>query len=251
MNVRRHNPSFHTSMLARRQNSKLKTQNSKLLPALQLADSFFPSGMFTQSHGLESFAEQLRNADDVAALLHSYLLHIAATGDALAARWAARALADSDLDLVAAIDARLEATKLAQEGRRASRLCGRRVLLLGAELLDRPALREYAARVEAGHAPGHQAVALALWAAASGLDEEAAVLVELHTFTVSLVSAALRMGLIDHVAGQRLLLQAQPIMREAAAAGRAMDWRDIGGFAPEIELMQFRHAYAEMHMFVS
>ena len=30
-----------------------------------------------------------------------------------------------------------------------------------------------------------------------------------------------------------------------------LHWRDMGGFAPEIELMQFRHAYAEMQMFVS
>jgi urease accessory protein UreF len=53
------------------------------------------------------------------------------------------------------------------------------------------------------------------------------------------------------VAGQRLLLRARPAMLEAAAAGRDMDWRDMGGFAPHIEIMQFRHAYAEMHMFVS
>jgi urease accessory protein len=223
-----------------------------MLAALQLADSFFPSGMFTQSHGLEGFAGAgVNSTAELEALLHTYLTHVAAPGDALAARWTARAATAGDLALVAAVDARLEATKLAQEGRRASRRCGRHVLLLGAELYDNAALRDYAARVEAGQAPGHQAVALALIAAASGLDEEMAVLAELHAFAVSLVSAALRLGLIDHVAGQRLLLRARPAMLEAAAAGRDMDWRDMGGFAPEIEIMQFRHAYAEMHMFVS
>jgi urease accessory protein len=221
-----------------------------ILPTLQLADSFFPSGLFTQSHGLEGFASAgVTGADQLEPLLHSYLLHMAAPGDALAARWVVRAADDSAL--IAAIDMRLEATKLAQEGRRASRRCGRRVLLLGAELFESPQLRDYAAQVAAGRAPGHQAVAMALLAAVVGQDEEIATLVELHTFAVSLVSAALRLGLIDHVAGQRLLLRAQPAMLAAAEHGRHLDWRDLGGFAPQIEIMQYRHAHAEMHMFVS
>src|SRR6266508_4222702 len=106
------------------QDSALKTQNLELLAALQLADSFFPSGMYTQSHGLESFvAAGATGAARLEPLLHSYILHAAAPGDALAARWAARAAAARDLDLVAAVDARLEATKLSAEGRVASRRC--------------------------------------------------------------------------------------------------------------------------------
>src|SRR3954468_17804442 len=55
-----------------------------LLATLQLADSFFPTGMFTQSHGLESFvAAGVTSAAQLEPLLHSYLLHIAASGDAL------------------------------------------------------------------------------------------------------------------------------------------------------------------------
>jgi glycosyltransferase involved in cell wall biosynthesis len=61
---------------------------------------------------------------------------------------------------------------------------------------------------------------VALVAAAAGLDETTAVLVELHTFAVSLLSAAVRLGMIDHVSGQRLRLRAQPALLEAAAAGR-------------------------------
>ncbi len=234
------------------QDSALKTQHSELLAALQLADSFFPSGMYTQSHGLESFvAAGATGAARLEPLLHSYILHAAAPGDALAARWAARAAAARDLDLVAAVDARLEATKLSAEGRVASRRCGGRVLLLGADLFGGELLGGYAARVAAGAAHGHQSVALALLGAAAGLGEETAVLVELHTFAVSLVGAAVRLGALDHADGQRLLLRAHPTIAQAAARGQGMHWSDIGGFAPQIDVMQFRHRYAEMHMFVS
>lgn len=224
----------------------------ELLAALQLADSFFPSGLFTQSHGLEQFAAGgLAGAAQLEPLLQTYLLHVAAPGDALAARWVVRAMQEHDLDLVASIDARLDATKLAQEGRTASRRCGGRILLLGADLYECDALRRYAQLARSGQAPGHQSVAMALLAAAAGVSEEAAVLVELHTFSVSLVSAAVRLGMIDHACGQRLLLRAHPLQAQAADSNRALGWRDIGGFAPQIELWQFRHAHAVMHMFVS
>jgi urease accessory protein len=233
-------------------NSKLNAQNLELLAMLQLADSFFPSGLYTQSHGIESFAASgMAGAEQIEPLLHSYLLRVAAPGDALAARWVLRAMADGDLDLVAAIDARLEATKLTQEGRLASRRCGGRILLLGADLFESATLQHYADRVVAGDSPGHQAVAMALLAATAGLSEDAAVLIELHTFAVSLIGAAIRLSMLDHIAGQRLLLRARPVLADAATEGRGLHWRDLGGFAPQIEIMQFRHAQAEMHMFIS
>ncbi len=230
----------------------MHNQAHSLFATLQLADSFFPTGLFTQSHGLESFvAANMAGAAQIEALLHGYVLHVAAPGDALAARWVVRAAHAGDLDLVAQIDERLEATKLAPEGRLVSRRCGGRVLLLGADIFGGGLPHEYAARVRAGNAHGHQAVALALLAAAAGLDEAAAVTVELHGFAVSLISAAVRLGALDHAAAQRLLLRARPVLAEAAAAGATCDWRDIGGFAPRIELMQFQHTYADLHMFVS
>lgn len=224
-----------------------------LLTALQLADSFFPTGMYTQSHGLERFVQQggMRGGAQIERLLHSYLRHVAATGDALAARWVTRAAQADDLDLITAIDARLEATKLAAEGRIASRRCGGRIILLGCDLFPSVLLRDYAARVKAGDTPGHQAVALALLAAGAGLDEETVVAIELHTFTVSLLSAAVRLGALDHAMAQRLIVRARRVQIAAAAEGRMLHWHDLGGFAPQIELMQLAHAAAETHMFVS
>lgn len=231
--------------------SMLNAQSS-LLAALQLADSFFPTGMYTQSHGLESFVSAgCVGAERIEPLLRACLLHAAGPSDALAARWVVRAAAAGDHDLVAAIDSRLEATKLAAEVRLASRRCGGRLLILGADTFGGAALAEHGRRVATGDAPGHQAVALALIAAAAGLGEDAAVLVELHGFAVSLLGAAVRLGALDHAAAQKLLLRAHPAMTEASARHAGLSWRDIGGFAPEIDVMQFRHRYADMHMFVS
>jgi urease accessory protein len=208
--------------------------------------------MYTQSHGLEGFiAAGAAGEAALAPLLEAYLLHVAAPGEAVAARWAARAAAEGDLDLIMAVDARLEATKLAPEGRSASRRCGGRIAALGAELFGGPVLPAYARRIDDGRAPGHQSVALALTAAACGLAEEVAVLIELHSYAVSLVGAAVRLGAIDHIAGQRVLARLRPTMASAAASGANVGWAEIGGFAPQIEIMQFQHRYDEIHLFVS
>lgn len=223
-----------------------------LLAALQLGDSFFPSGLFTQSHGLERFVERgLGGPGALEPLLHAYLLDQAGPGDALAARWAVRAVAQGDLALVAAVDRRLTALKLAPEARAASARCGRQILALGADIGGRDELRDYARGAVAGEHPGNQAVAMALLCWAAGLDEEAAVGVELHGFAVSLVGAAVRLGACDHREAQRILWRARPVLEEARALGRGRDWRQMGGFAPLIEAMQCQHAYAESHMFVS
>lgn len=223
-----------------------------LLAALQIGDSFFPSGLFTQSHGLERFVERgLVGPEALEPLLHAYLLNQAGPCEALAARWAARAAAHSDLALVAAVDRRLAGLKLAPEARAASARCGRQILALGAELSGRAELRDYARGAGAGEHPGNQSVATALLCWAAGLDEEGAVSVELHGFAVSLISAAIRLGACDHRGGQRILWRARPVLEEARALGRGRDWRQMGGFAPLIEAMQCQHAYAETHMFVS
>lgn len=224
----------------------------QLLAMLQMGDSFFPSGMYTQSHGLERWIERgARGPARIEPLLQMYLLHVAAPAEALAARHVNRAAASGDLELVQQIDQRVEAGRLASEGRDASRRCGGRILLLGAELYPRSLLGAYAAQVRAGHAPGHQSVAMAMLAAAAGLEVEAAVLLELHTFAVSLVGAAVRLGALDHIAAQHLLVRARPLLQRAADLGRDRPWQSIGSFAPHIDVMQFQHRFADMHMFVS
>lgn len=224
-----------------------------LFAALQLGDSFFPSGLYTQSHGLERFIEcgQVPDADVLEGLLHSYLLDQIGPCEALAARWVVRAAAADDLALIAAIDARLHALKLAPEVRAAAARCGRQILNLGAAISGCARVQRYRDMVNAGQAPGNQSIASALLSHAAGLDEEATVTVELHSFAVSLISAAMRLGACDHLKAQALLWRVRPIIAEARALGCERSWQAMGSFVPLIDLMQAQHTYAESHMFVS
>ncbi|MFV9505688.1 MAG: urease accessory protein UreF [Oscillochloridaceae bacterium umkhey_bin13] len=224
-----------------------------LLAALQLGDSFFPSGLYTQSHGLERFIEggQVRDAATLEPLLQSYLLDQIGPCEGVAVRWVVCAAATDDLEQVAAIDARLHALKLAPEVRAAATRCGRQILNLGATISGCDRVQRYRELVSAGQAPGNQSIASALLAHAAGLDAEAAVTVELHSFAVSLISAAVRLGACDHMNAQAMLWRVRPVLAAACALGRERHWQAMGSFAPLIDLMQAQHSYAESHMFVS
>ncbi|HMO57586.1 MAG TPA: hypothetical protein PKC19_09535, partial [Roseiflexaceae bacterium] len=83
-----------------------------LLAMLQLSDSFFPSGMYTQSHGLETLiADGYEGAAALGELLECYMLDLIGPCEAVAARHAPRAAIKCDLVLVAAIDTHLDAMR--------------------------------------------------------------------------------------------------------------------------------------------
>src|SRR5260370_42658697 len=98
------------------------------LAALQLADSLFPSGAFTQSHGLEALAADglVPNGEALAAVIEMSLRERLATADLpalLAAHRAAGAFAHAE---VCEGDHLLTATKPPREDRGASARAGRR-----------------------------------------------------------------------------------------------------------------------------
>ena len=60
-------------MDANREYPQLDVNSANLLAILQLADSFFPAGMFAHSHGLEGMVNRglVRSAEDVAEFLEN------------------------------------------------------------------------------------------------------------------------------------------------------------------------------------
>ena len=176
-----------------------------LLAALQHADSFFPSGTVSFSWGLEALRADglVRTAEDVTQFIAALLRHRWATGDRpiLAA---AHATGD-DLEAVRVLDQLQEALALAQELRTGSRRMGAALLGVHARLDTRNAAAYRAWVLRFSIALEHAAVMQGLLWRGIGLDLEVALAVAAHGFCVGLIGAALRLGLIGHVEGQRCL----------------------------------------------
>ncbi len=221
----------------------------QLLAALRHGDSFFPSGAASFSWGLETLRAEGRvvSEADVHAFVVGQLRHRWATAErpALAAAHRAR----GDLDAVAAVDGEVEALALAREMREGSRRSGGALLQVHAAL-GTPGAADYRRRVASGAAFGHAPVVQGLVWGAAGLDEDGAAIVSAHGLSVALLGAALRLGLVGHVACQRILAQLHetiaPLLAEAPPP-----MRRCRAFTPAAEIAMMRHETGGARLFAN
>jgi urease accessory protein len=218
----------------------------------QLADSAFPSGAYTLSHGLEGYAQE-RAIDSAAVpdLLRDMLLHAIGPADATALALAHRGATEDDWELVRDADRRLLASKLTREPRQASLRIGGQLLPLCREVFPSPALDRYAAAMAADETPGTQAVVAGVAYAGMDVPRSEAVAADLFAFCSSFAGAALRLRLADYRSAQTLLRGAAPTIEQAAEAALGRGLEDIGGCAPLVDVMCARHERAEAKLFAS
>lgn len=220
-----------------------------VLAALQLGDSFFPSGGTSFSWGLETLRADglVRTAADVESLVAGQLERRWAGFDrpaVIAAHSAA-----GDLDRVCVIDREVDAATLAREAREGARRVGTAVLKVH-EGMGTVGAADYRRRINEGAAHGQMAVVQGFIARASGLDVDAACALSAHQLVLSVVSAALRLGLLGHVDAQRILAG----QRERVAALMMQPCPDVfelHAYAPAAEIAMMRHETGSGRMFAS
>jgi urease accessory protein len=225
-------------------------QDLGLLSVLQFSDSMFPSGAFTQSHGLEALVADglLDGPDALRRTLEMSLLQRMASAD-LPALLAAHS---ADHAEVLAIDHRLSAVKLCREERDASVRVGRRVAVEVLRLVpDDKALSVFIQAIEASRTPGNASVAQGIAAAALGFPAHSAALGACHSFATALISAAMRLTRLGHGDAQAVLRSVQPVMVEAVAIASQVPWQKMRSSAYQLDIAVARHERAEARMFAS
>ena len=223
------------------------------LVAWQLADSAFPSGSYTLSHGLEGYAQD-RAIDRRASCRRSWTTCCctrSARPTRRRSRSPTRARAPATGSSCASADERLHASKLTREPRQASLRIGRQLLDLCGEVFPSAPLTRLTELVAAGETPGTQAVVVGVVYAGAGVDRGRAVAADLFAFCTSFAGAALRLRLADHRSAQTLIRGAAPAIEQATDAALRRRLDDIGGCAPLADVMSARHELAEAKLFAS
>ena len=222
-------------------------EGERFLAALQHGDSAFPGGGFAFSWGIEGLVadEVVGTADDLERAVEDLLLGRWAPFDRVALR---RAFAAGlDLDRVTALDREVEAGTLVAGLREGSRQAGR--ALLGVHVrLATPGAAAYRAMIDGG-APGHLAVVQGLVWRGLGLSVVSAEALAAWGLVWALVSAAIRLDVIGHVAGQAVLTRLRP--RIAALLAAPPPVAPLHAFTPLADIAVARHARRDVRLFAN
>jgi urease accessory protein len=223
-----------------------------LLRGLRFIDSFFPSGGYAFSSGLEAAVQggTVRNAADLARYVEDVLQGGMSRREAVAVGLAHKAAATGKLETALSADRELDAMKLGRESRLASRQMGRQIIRVAAEQTDgQPLLKKFRAAMVADHTPGHLPVVLGLTLGSCGWTREAAVAAFLYQTAVGFVSAAMKLLPIGQREGQRLLDGWLPmISRLSADAGPETR---MNAWAPVQDIYAMRQGRLEHRLFRS
>ncbi len=226
--------------------------DASFIAALQLADSFFPSGMVTLSHGLEAFVSaQPHSQQDIHPLLEDYLHTKIAPCDLVAYAHAHRAAQELNHERLLVVDDFLTVSLLPHELRQGSRRSGRALLETLTSLVEHPLFQQFAQAVRDGHTDGNAAVSFGLVSALWDIPLRVGGMMQLYTFAVSFLGAAMRLGCLGHREAQRILLVLRPQLPALVDHACQRDLNEIGSFAPLADIRAMQHAYLPVRLFAS
>jgi urease accessory protein len=221
---------------------------------LQLSDSFFPSGMYTTSGGLEAlyYSNRKITADQLRDLIKVYLEHQIGPADCSALGNSYEHIQRKDLERLVEVDNIIFSMKLIEEVRNASTRSGTQVLrCVSSFRTDNSIMNGYQQAIKDKRASGVYPVALAVCSNALGISKYKAGLMMLYGFSVSMVGAALRLGVLQHFDGQRIIHELKSSMSETVEKNIDRPLTSMWQFAPDIDILQIAHERMSSKMFIT
>lgn len=223
------------------------------LAMMQLADSFFPSGSFTLSHGLESLVAggQVRSPEDFQAFLQILLHNKVGAADLVALQAAYRGSAAVNLAQVRDADALLFAYTPIQAARETQQKSGRALLMVARSTWPDDQLETLQTDILHQRCPGLHPIIFAVVGRAAGLTEADTVFAFLHSWLTGLAGAAIRLSVLGHLGAQQILQALAPDLEQVAQAARDRPLTDIWSCTPAIDIAQMTHQHLTQRLFTN
>ena len=223
------------------------------LALLQLADSFFPAGSFTLSHGLETLVQtkQIQTFSDLKTFLQLLLKNKIATCDLVALIHAYQAIKNHDLQIIRFIDQQLFAQTLIEKTRETQRKTGRALLMVASETWSDNQLQILQQDVAQNKIHCLHPIIFGVVSQVARISQEDAVLAFLHSFITGLLGAAIRLGILGHIQAQQLLQQLAPNIEEAYQIAINLKLEDMRSCTPTIDIAQMQHQKLSRRLFAS
>lgn len=229
------------------------TDAAWLVGLLQAGDSFYPTGSYSHSFGLEGLVQQgvVRDRATLRDFIFLSALPALRHTDLPLAAHAWRAFGEPNWPRLGELCVLSSALKTAREARAASENIGRQRAELMASLRAHPLAQEFLRRANAENWPHSSAVSAALEGRVLGAPLTAVLAGISYATLSSLLSAAMKVLRLGQNASQSLLTEALSAAPAIIAAAEATAFDDIGWFNPWLDIAAARHETADSRMFIS
>lgn len=231
------------------------TDTRWLLGLLQAGDSYYPTGAYAHSFGLEGLVQTGMVRDRTTLREFIFLSVLPALRQAelpLAAHaYAALDPESPDWAKLGELCVLSHALKSAKEARTATENIGRQRAELAAALHGHALAKDYMARAEAERWPFSAAVSAVLEGRVLGAPLNAVLAGVTYSALGGLLAASMKIMRIGQNASQSLLTEALANAPDIIAAAMRVPVEEIGWFNPWLDIAAARHETADSRMFIS
>jgi len=220
---------------------------------LQLSDSFFPTGLYATSSGLEALSQVKKlKSKDISHYISTYLKQVVGPSDCAALGNAYESCMKNDLTVLLNVDESLYSMRLIEETRTATVRSGNQLLkCVSAFVKDKKMLKDYQNAINSGNATGIYPVSFGVISWSIGIPKNKAGLILLYGFTVSVIGAALRLGIIQHFDGQKIIHELRPVILKSVLDNIDRPVSSMWQFAPGLDILQMKHEAMSSKMFIT
>ncbi len=220
---------------------------------LQMSDSFFPTGLYATSSGLEALSQVKKlKSKDIFQYITIYLQQVIGPSDCTALGNAYESCKKSDIASLLHTDESLYNMRLIEETRTASVRSGNQLLkCVGTFAKNKKMLKQYQTAITTGKATGVYPVSFGVVTASLDIPKKKAGLMLLYGFVVSIVGSALRLGILQHFDGQQIIHELRPVILKLVLDNIDRPVSGMWQFAPGLDILQMRHEVMDSKMFIT
>lgn len=231
------------------ENNRMQVNDQIMLSMMQQSDSFFPSGTVPFSYGLESLVQDeiVTHQEHLKKFLLRQLIYRWASLDrgVLSATYDA----GTDFKRIEIIDCLLEAMTIPKELREGSRQAGKALLSVHKRLGTQKVIA-YSDRIYHKNIPGHLTIIQTLAWSDTGLSKQQCCVMSAHTLCTGIMGAAIRLGIIGHIAAQQILVSVRPQLGKVLKS-EFPQLNEISAFTPISEIASMRHEVQPSRLFAN
>ena len=233
--------------------NQLESTIKQKLTLMQLSDSFFPSGSYTLSHGLESLiqSDRLKYPEDLKTFLRLLLHNKIGTSDLVALMHAYRGSADNNPESIKKTDRYLFAQTAIATNRQAQRQSGRALLMVARSTWQDEQLTMLAQDLSHDCFNCLHPVVFGVVGNIASLSLTDTSLAFLHGFITGLLGAAIRLGILGHLQAQQISVDLASDIETVLQIASSMDLAQMWSCTPTIDLAQMRHSQLNSRLFAS